>query len=99
MFRRSTVYYWLALLLMLGLSAGYARYRNIEGQYLQYQASEAEVRKLRHELEGRQGDVDRLDRLVKSLATDPVEWEAAIRHNKGLVRPGDKVYRIETISD
>ncbi len=99
MVRRSTLYYWLALLALLGLAAGYVRLRDLEGQYLEYQKSEAEVQRLRAQLKHRQDEVERLDRIVKSLATDPVEWEAAIRHNKGLVRPKDKVYRVESISE
>jgi cell division protein FtsB len=94
--RRSRAWYWLSLLILVGLLAGYARYRDVQGQYRKYLESGAEVQRLREELESRRAEEARLQRSVENLRSDPVEWEAAIRRNQGLVREGEKVFRIET---
>lgn len=93
--RSSSAWYGLSFLLMLGLLAGYAEWRDIRGLYVKYEQSEQEVRRLREELETREREEAQLKRSVANLSSDPVEWEANIRRNQGLVREGEKVYRVD----
>jgi len=84
---------------MLGVLWAYARYRDLPGQYEKYRDSEAAVRELRGRVETLRQQQKRLEGLVAGLDKDPVEWEAAIRRHKGLVREGEKVYRIEGMAE
>jgi len=93
--RHSRAWYWLSLLLLVGLSAAYARYRDVNGLYLRYQKSEQDVQRVRGELDARKQEETQLKRNVTGLSSDPVEWEAFVRGNQGLVREGEKVYRVE----
>lgn len=88
--------YWLSLFLLVGLTWGYAHYRDLRGEYAKFQESEKSVRELRHRLETNRQEEERLKRAVADLDKDPVEWEAAIRSHKGFAREGEKVYRVET---
>lgn len=93
----SLVGYWLSLLLMIGLMWGYAQYRDLSGEYTKYVESERAVQDLRKQVTEAQELEGRLQRSVDSMDKDPVEWEAAIRRHKGLVREGEKIYRIESV--
>jgi cell division protein FtsB len=94
--RHSKIGYWLSLLLMIGLMWVYVHYRDLPGQYAKYEDSERAVQELRHQLEIAKQDESRLQKSVADLDKDPVEWEAAIRHQKGLVHEGEKIYRVES---
>src|SRR3990172_13412008 len=95
MSRKLGKWYWLALLAVISVMAGYAYSRDLYVHYLDYQNSEKQVRAVEKQ-------VDELDRKkvhqeerVNQLQTDDLELEAAIRRTKKLVRPGETVYRIE----
>ncbi|MCP4641464.1 MAG: septum formation initiator family protein [bacterium] len=96
---RSQKGYWLSLVVVCALAAGYAYHRDLYGLYLYCRSSEDQVLQLDRELRGLEQDEARLQRRVKGLDNDPVEIEAAIRRNKNLVREGEKVYRIELEPD
>jgi cell division protein FtsB len=94
--RHSFLGYVLSLLLMIGSMWLYVQYRDLSGQYAKYVESERAVQDLRKQVETARELEGRLQRSVADMDKDPVEWEAAIRRHKGLVREGEKIYRIES---
>lgn len=88
---------WLvfAFVLVSGLLALYAYQRDLPGKYLSFQKSQSEVDALRSEKERLEEHSRLLQERVEQLNSDPVEIEAAIRRNRGLVREGEKVFQIE----
>ena len=99
MARRSRAWYWLALLVLLGLTALYVSQRDLEGLYLQYRQSGQQVEVLRQKANTLKEKEARLKERVNHLESDPIEMEAAIRQRKNLVRPGETVYRVELADD
>lgn len=88
--------YVLALGGVIALLGLYVQRRDLEGLYLKYLGSRSAVERFESQIAAEKAEEERLSRSVERLERDdPVEIEAAIRENKGLVRPGEKVYRIE----
>jgi len=85
----------LGLVLMIGLMALYAYERDLYGQYINYQGSQQDLRALRQRVQEEEAKVEQVQRRVNMLSTDPVEMEATIRREKGLLREGERVYRVE----
>lgn len=99
MTRKGGAWYWLALLVLLGLTAVYVSQRDLEGLYLQYRQSGQQVEVLRQKADALNEKEARLKERVDHLESDPIEMEAAIRQRKNLVRPGETVYRVELADD
>ncbi len=88
-------WYVLALVAATAAAALYVTRRDVAGRYQEYQGRQREV-ELVHQQVGRAGlQLEQTKRRVENLDADPVEMESAIRRIKGLVRPGETVYRIE----
>ena len=80
---------------MIALTGVYLLHRDIAAQYNFYQQNETYVRTLHKDYESLQQEERRLQAHVDGLKSDPVEVEADIRRQKSLVRPGERVYRVE----
>jgi cell division protein FtsB len=91
--------YLLGLAVTAALVVGYAGLRDLYGRYADYRRNEGEVRALEREIEQLKQTAQELGERKEGLGTNPVEMEAAIRRTKNLVRPGEKVYRVEQTSD
>jgi len=97
MFRRFSTSYILAFLIVTGLTVGYVVHRDLAGQYNFYKENEEYVRTMREQLRILTAEEQRLQQHVEGLTSDPIEVEADIRRNKGLVRPGERIVRIEPV--
>lgn len=95
MYRSFNRGYILVFLVVTGLTVGYVVHRDLAGQYNFYKRNEEYVRSMREQLRVLTAEEQRLQQRVEGLTSDPVEVEADIRRNKGLVRPGERIYRIE----
>jgi cell division protein FtsB len=89
-------WYWLALVVVVGLLCVYAQRRDIPSVYSNYLESEDKVRKLEERLPKLEAQREQLERSVGDLGVDSLELEAAIREGQGLVREGETVYEIES---
>jgi cell division protein FtsB len=87
----------LTFLVITGLTVGYVVHRDLAGQYNFYKENEEYVRTMREQLSILTAEEQRLQQRVEGLTSDPVEVEADIRRSKGLVRPGERIVRIETV--
>lgn len=92
-------WYWLALVAVLGLVATYAQRRDLYGLHQDYRDSQEHVYSLELQLDRLAEEEADLDKRVKNLDSNPLEMEAAIRRSKGLVRKGEKIYRVELPED
>jgi cell division protein FtsB len=97
MFRAFNKSYILTFLVITGLTVGYVVHRDLAGQYNFYKENEEYVRTMREQLSILTAEEQRLQQRVEGLTSDPVEVEADIRRSKGLVRPGERIVRIETV--
>ena len=97
MFRSFNRGYILMFLVVTGLTVGYVVHRDLAGQYNFYQENEEYVRTMREQLRVLTAEELRLQQRVEGLTSDPVEVEAGIRRSKGLVRPGERIIRIEPV--
>ncbi|MCC6699040.1 MAG: septum formation initiator family protein [Candidatus Hydrogenedentes bacterium] len=95
MFRAFNAGYILVFLAATGLTVAYVVHRDLAGQYDFYKQNEDYVRGMREQLQTLASEEQRLRERVDGLTSDPVEVEADIRRNKGLVRPGEHIIRIE----
>ncbi|GMV91164.1 MAG: hypothetical protein AMXMBFR82_09420 [Candidatus Hydrogenedentota bacterium] len=82
-------------LVVTALTVGYVLHRDLAGQYTFYQENEEYVRTMREQLRTLTAEEQRLTERVEGLTSDPVEVEADIRSSKGLVRPNERIVRIE----
>lgn len=87
----------MVFLVATGLTVGYVIHRDLAGQYTFYQENEEYVRAMREQQRALTAEEQRLTQRVEGLTSDPVEVEADIRRSKGLVRPGERILRIEPI--
>jgi cell division protein FtsB len=92
---RSNLKYGVAFVLVAAVTGWYAYQRDLPGQYRDYQDSETHVDGLRERSQHVEAERSRLQERVENLGSDQVEMEASIRRNEGLVRPGEKVVRVE----
>lgn len=92
---KNKLLYWTALLLLVGGVVAYAQHRALPKRYQDYQDSEERGRRMASRLEEFKAQKDRLFEQVQALDSHPLELEAAIRRDKGLVREGETVYRIQ----
>jgi cell division protein FtsB len=97
MFRSFSKGYILVFLVATGLTVGYVVHRDLAGQYNFYQENEEYVRTMREQLRVLTAEEQRLTERLEGLTSDPVEVEADIRRSKGLVRPGERILRIEPV--
>jgi cell division protein FtsB len=98
MFRSFSKGYILVFLVATGLTVGYVIHRDLAGQYTFYQENEEYVRAMREQQRALTAEEQRLTQRVEGLTSDPVEVEADIRRSKGLVRPGERILRIEPVN-
>lgn len=87
--------YALVLALVAALAGLYAWRRDLPGLYRTYKEREAQVELLRREVIKMRHQEEIYRQSVDRLYGDPVELEAWMRRDKNLVRPGEKIYRIE----
>lgn len=92
--KRKSLYY-LMLILLAGAIIFYSQHKQLFERYIEFQDSEDHSEQLTQELEVLKSNEDRLERYVEELNSDPLEMEATIRKNKGLVRSGETVYHIK----
>lgn len=88
----------MVFLVATGLTVGYVIHRDLAGQYTFYQENEEYVRAMREQQRALTAEEQRLTQRVEGLTSDPVEVEADIRRSKGLVRPGERILRIEPVN-
>lgn len=92
-------WFWLALVVLVGLLAAYVQRRDLYRLHGNYVESEDEVERLHTRLEVLNQEEAELDKRVDGLDSDPLEMEAAIRRSKNLVRQGETIYRVELPED
>ena len=97
MTRRISIRYWLALVVLAGLTAAYVHHRDLAGRYEEFKQSEQRVRALHEERRALEAERGSLERRVQHLDGDPVELEATIRRNRNMVRDGETIFRIEEV--
>lgn len=91
--------YGLALLLLTGGVVGYVVHRAPWEQAAELRDSQREVDLLERERNALRERRDVLRQRVEDLKSDPVEVEASIRRGKGLIREGERIYRIPLPED
>jgi septal ring factor EnvC (AmiA/AmiB activator) len=91
--------YALALLLLAGASGAYLVHRGPWERLDGLRESQKQVDALERERTLLEQRRDRLQRRVEGLKSDPVEVEASIRRSKGLIREGERIYRIPLPGD
>ncbi len=77
---------------VLGACVWYVHERDLAARFDAKQASDAEVRATDAHLKAQRSERAAARERVEGLDSDPVEVEAAIRRNKGLIRPGERVF-------
>jgi len=91
--------YVIALLVTIGLTAAYVWHRDLRGKYEYYLENEEYVQTVHAQLDSLKQEEKRLQERVDGLGNDPVEVEADLRRDKKLVRPGEKIFRVEVQPD
>lgn len=92
--------YVIALLVTIGLTAAYVWHRDLRGKYEYYLENEKYVQTVQDQLETLKQEEQRLQERVDGLDNnDPVEVEADLRRDRKLVRPGEKIFRVELEPD
>jgi len=84
-----------ALVVVVLLTLVYAFQRDLYGLYLRYRNREANLSTERREVESLEQQRQQLEERIEALSTDAVEVEATIRRDRGLVREGETIFRIE----
>jgi cell division protein FtsB len=88
-------WYWAAVALCATGLIAYAQRQGLMGLYSDYRYSQNEVK----QLEARLGDLAKqesaLRQHVEDLDRDPLAVETEVRRSKGLVREGEKIFRVE----
>ena len=98
--RRRNGWYWIGMAVVLVGLTGYANHHDLMGLYIGYQDSERKVHDLELSLKSLKTEEARLNRSVQGLLNaDSLEMEATIRGDRGLVREGETVYRVEIPED
>jgi cell division protein FtsB len=72
----------------------YVDRRDIIQRYRDYQANDLKVQEAAEKTAALDEEVKSTQERVQNLHTNPLEMESAIRRAKGLVRPGEIVYKI-----
>lgn len=86
----------LVLLVAAGLFALYWRQRDMEGRFEELRENQANIEKMRRELEELKLRVEQARERVDAMKSDPVESEAAVRRVRHFTRgEGEKIYRVE----
>jgi cell division protein FtsB len=95
MMRMRGGWYWTALALFAVALVAYVRRHDLIGLYYDYRYSQDQVK----QLEARLTDLDKqesaLRQHVEDLDRDPLAVETEVRRSKGLVREGEKIFRVE----
>ena len=91
--------FWLVLLATVALTFVYGVRRELYPRYLDYRAGRAQIDETQRQSQDLQDRIDQARQQVVHLGNDPLELEAAIRLNKGLVRKGETIYRIQTVAE
>ncbi len=95
MMRMSGGWYWAAVALFAVGMIAFARRNDLLGLYSDYRYSQDVVK----QLEARRDDLGKeesaLRQRVEDLDRDPLAVETEVRRSKGLVREGEKIYRVE----
>ena len=73
----------------------YGRRHDIAGLYSDYRYSQDEVKQLETRLGSLGKEESALRQRVEDLDRDPLAVETEVRRSKGLVREGEKIYRVE----
>lgn len=89
------VWYAAALMALVGGVVLYAKGRGLPESYNKYKQGVADVQRLQHETDQLKAQEAGLKEDIEGLESDPLEKEKAIRNNRGLLREGEQVYRIE----
>ena len=87
--------YWLMLIVLTGALLAYAQQRNLWYRYIEHKENGEQENMFLERLDSLKLKESKLNSKIKKLNSDPLEKEAVIRHNKGLVRQGEKIYRIK----
>jgi cell division protein FtsB len=90
------IWYVAGLVVLAGAVALYAYGRGLPDSYDRYQKGVSEVDRLRSETETLKAEESALKKDIEGLQSDPLEKERAIRRNKGLLKEGERVFRIES---
>lgn len=69
--------------------------RNMYERYRAYRQSEEQVAAAEVRLKALESALEKAEARVGQLEADPVEVEAAVRRIKGLIRPGEIVFRLK----
>lgn len=85
----------LGLVLVTAVGYGYARQRNIQARYMEFQQNEKQIESVEQEIEALRQRVEQAQQRVNDMESDPVEIEATIRRIRRLTRDGEIIFRIE----
>jgi cell division protein FtsB len=96
---RKKLRYWLVLTAVMAMVLAYAGHRNLRQRFQDYLKNKGEIQAKLRECEALEQRIQASRERVTSLGSDPLEIEAEIRRNKNLVREGEKIYRIQTVSE
>jgi len=95
--RRFWPVYWIVLATVAWVAVVYAERRHFRERYQDHLRQEADIRRSQDERERLEDHVEATRRRVGSLDSDPLEIEAGLRRNSGLVRVGERVYRMKEV--
>ena len=84
----------LAVIVLAAAAYGVVEFRGPNGYFGLLEKRE-QLRNLEVENQKLRDDIDRLEKRVKSLATDPETQEQEIRKRYGLVKSGETVYLLQ----
>ena len=77
-------WFWIGLIILVGLLLGYAEFHDLPKLYTGYQQSESDVVVLEERLEKVRAEKEQLQTHVEELDENPLSVEAAVRENMGL---------------
>ena len=89
-------WYWAGLLVFAAGMAAYAYRNDVVGLFHDYRYSQERVQ----QLEARLGDLEKQETALRQRVEDldkrdPLTLEREVRQGKGLVREGEKIFRVE----
>jgi len=92
---QSRAAYWLALAVAVTATVAYVMQRDMLPRCEELRAGRAHLLAAERECDALERDVADTRQLVRDLENNPLALEAAARSRRGLVRPGEIVYRID----
>jgi cell division protein FtsB len=95
MVQKNIGWYWIGLLVLLGVLAAYAQHYDLYGLYMGYRDGTREKEVLRSRLVEVEEEKSSLMKNIQGFDSDSLTIEKAIRSTTGHVREGEMVYHVE----